>query len=67
MPQARVRCPSCGERYPYDPHAPTRPFCSERCQLLDLGDWLGESHRIPGLDMAPDDEDEKPREWRSRD
>ncbi|MCU7857439.1 MAG: DNA gyrase inhibitor YacG, partial [Candidatus Thiodiazotropha sp. (ex Lucinoma borealis)] len=23
-----------------------RPFCSERCRLIDLGDWLDESHRI---------------------
>ncbi|MFM9836156.1 MAG: DNA gyrase inhibitor YacG, partial [Methylophilaceae bacterium] len=24
-----------------------RPFCSERCQLIDLGDWANEAHRIP--------------------
>jgi endogenous inhibitor of DNA gyrase (YacG/DUF329 family) len=23
-----------------------RPFCSERCRLIDLGEWLNESHRI---------------------
>jgi endogenous inhibitor of DNA gyrase (YacG/DUF329 family) len=36
-----------------------RPFCSERCKLVDLGSWLDESHRIPGEDLAllPDEED----------
>jgi endogenous inhibitor of DNA gyrase (YacG/DUF329 family) len=27
-----------------------RPFCSERCKLIDLGEWLTENHRIPGDD-----------------
>jgi endogenous inhibitor of DNA gyrase (YacG/DUF329 family) len=27
---------------------PYRPFCSERCKLIDLGAWADESHRIPG-------------------
>jgi len=26
---------------------PTFPFCSERCRTIDLGNWLGESYRIP--------------------
>jgi uncharacterized protein len=25
-----------------------RPFCSERCKLIDLGEWIDERHRIPG-------------------
>jgi len=28
--------------------APFRPFCSERCRLIDLGAWLTEQHAIPG-------------------
>ena len=27
-----------------------RPFCSERCRMVDLGSWAGESYRIPGED-----------------
>jgi endogenous inhibitor of DNA gyrase (YacG/DUF329 family) len=27
-----------------------RPFCSERCRLIDLGGWLDETHRISGTD-----------------
>jgi len=29
---------------------PWRPFCSERCKLIDLGDWIEERHRIPDSD-----------------
>ena len=25
-----------------------RPFCSERCQRVDLANWLGEGYRIEG-------------------
>lgn len=38
------------------------PFCSERCQLVDLGKWLNEEYRIPG-EVAPEAEagDDKPK------
>lgn len=42
------KCPVCGkpteQRY--------RPFCSQRCQQIDLGRWLGETYRI-AADQAP--------------
>jgi endogenous inhibitor of DNA gyrase (YacG/DUF329 family) len=28
--------------------SPFRPFCSERCRLMDLGEWFDERHSIPG-------------------
>ncbi len=31
------------------------PFCSSRCQLVDLGHWLDESYRIPVVE--PEDEE----------
>ena len=24
-----------------------RPFCSERCKMIDLGAWATESYRVP--------------------
>jgi hypothetical protein len=45
----------------WGPQSPFRPFCSERCKLLDLGAWASESYRIPAVD-PPDDDDEPPRE-----
>lgn len=32
---------------------PDFPFCSERCKLIDLGRWLGETYRIPAEDSEP--------------
>jgi len=31
-----------------------RPFCSERCRLIDLGAWMTERHAIPGEEISPD-------------
>lgn len=45
---ATLRCPTCGHRFEYDAGHVYRPFCSERCRLIDLGAWLKEEHRIAG-------------------
>ncbi len=34
------------------PAAEPFPFCSGRCQLIDLGRWLGEEYRIPDRDTV---------------
>ncbi len=41
-----VPCPTCGKPVPWSSASRWRPFCSERCRLIDLGDWLDENHRI---------------------
>ena len=51
----RVACPGCGAPAEYSPANPWRPFCTERCRLVDLGAWASESYRIPVKD-APDGE-----------
>jgi len=43
----RVRCPTCRRPAALDGN-PYRPFCSERCKLLDLAAWADERYRIPG-------------------
>lgn len=48
------RCPACKKLFESGRNYPFAPFCSERCRLIDLGDWLNEKHRIPA-DDAPDD------------
>jgi endogenous inhibitor of DNA gyrase (YacG/DUF329 family) len=42
-----VNCPHCGRQREWRDN-PWRPFCSERCKLIDLGAWLEERHAIPG-------------------
>lgn len=43
-----VRCPTCGKAIEWSEAQPWRPFCSERCRLIDLGAWADGSHTIPG-------------------
>ncbi|MGE0029510.1 MAG: DNA gyrase inhibitor YacG [Steroidobacteraceae bacterium] len=51
-----VSCPRCGKLHPWQGNQ-FRPFCSERCKLIDLGAWLEEKHAIPGEEVEiPDDE-----------
>ena len=47
MPAQRVKCPTCHREIDWS-QSPFRPFCSERCRLIDLGAWLTEKHAIPG-------------------
>jgi endogenous inhibitor of DNA gyrase (YacG/DUF329 family) len=47
-------CPQCQSAVEWEGN-PHRPFCSERCRLVDLEGWLGERYAIPG---EPDDVDE---------
>jgi len=41
-----VTCPQCGKRIPYSTDNPDRPFCSERCRLIDLGCWMDGSYAV---------------------
>jgi len=47
-----VACPTCAKPVEWSEAQRWRPFCSERCKLVDLGSWLDESHRIPGNEPA---------------
>jgi len=61
----RVKCPTCRRDLNWD-DAPFRPFCSERCRLIDLGAWLS-GERAIAADATPpesgqaDPEAEDPR------
>lgn len=41
-----VNCPTCKQSVVWSAASPFRPFCSERCKLIDLGEWAAENHRI---------------------
>jgi endogenous inhibitor of DNA gyrase (YacG/DUF329 family) len=51
----QVPCPRCGTLSPYAPENKWRPFCSERCRLIDLGQWAAERYRVPTKDETPPD------------
>jgi endogenous inhibitor of DNA gyrase (YacG/DUF329 family) len=52
-----VACPRCGARREWTGN-PWRPFCSERCKLIDLGGWFSEKNAIPGEAAEIPDADE---------
>lgn len=47
-------CPSCGGTADMSADNRYRPFCSRRCKLIDLGDWLDESNHIADPDGTVD-------------
>ena len=49
-----VTCPTCGAAVKWTASNELRPFCSERCKLIDLGAWAAAEHKIPG-DPVNDD------------
>jgi len=50
LAEPEALCVYC-RRHPIDPAS--RPFCSERCRMADLGRWLSEDYRVP--DDSPDE------------
>ena len=56
-----VKCPNCANPALWDVSNRYRPFCCERCKLIDLGAWANESYRVPlkesdgNLDEQADD------------
>ena len=54
-----VACPRCGSQVAWDPKNPFRPFCSERCKLVDLGAWATEKYRVPVAEDREQPDDDK--------
>jgi len=48
-----VKCPQCKADVPWTAESKWRPFCSERCKLIDVGAWASERYRIETPD-TPD-------------
>ena len=44
----KVKCPTCKKDVVWSAESKDRPFCSDRCKLIDLGAWADGSHAIPG-------------------
>ncbi len=59
-----MRCPICSKEALWKDN-PYRPFCSERCKLIDLDNWLSDRYRVSTPVEAPDRA--HPAEGRERD
>ncbi len=49
-----VECPTCKKEVPWVADSLWKPFCSERCKLIDLGAWADESYSIAGESVMPE-------------
>ena len=54
MKHREVSCPTCRKKFNYF-ESEFRPFCCEKCRLIDLGQWLSESYSVPAEKLTPDE------------
>lgn len=52
MGAPRVRCPTCQREVVWAAESKWRPFCSERCRMVDLGAWFAGERSIAGEDAS---------------
>jgi endogenous inhibitor of DNA gyrase (YacG/DUF329 family) len=63
MKKENITCPHCGKKNTWSSENLARPFCSQRCKLIDLGEWAEEKYKIPldplssENDISSDDDD----------
>ena len=50
MSELVVECPTCQRKVEWKTENKYRPFCSDRCHLIDLGEWANEEKRIPAVE-----------------
>jgi len=55
-----MNCPIC--RKPVQLDGPYMPFCSERCRVMDLGNWAAEKYVISTPVTGLEEEEEITRE-----
>ena len=55
----QITCPACKKKTTWEEN-PWKPFCSERCKLIDLGKWASEGYKIP--DEKTEEDGEKKEE-----
>ena len=53
-----LACPTCKKTVLWNNEFPHRPFCSDRCRLIDLGEWASETHRIVGDNLDINSEED---------
>ena len=54
MKKLEINCPTCKIKYSYY-ESSSRPFCTEKCRMIDLGQWFEEAYHIKGKQLDPFD------------
>ncbi len=61
-----MKCPYCGQPTQWEGN-PARPFCSERCKLLDFGHWANEEYAVPAEEETPSFDEGEPQPFGAED
>jgi uncharacterized protein len=56
MKKIEVTCPTCKKKFNYY-NSEWRPFCTEKCRLIDLGHWLSESYTVPVQKLTEEEQE----------
>ncbi|MEG3765634.1 DNA gyrase inhibitor YacG [Alteromonas sp. 14N.309.X.WAT.G.H12] len=56
----KVNCPTCNTLVEWSSTSLYRPFCSKKCQLIDLGEWATEDRAIPATTQTPETPENMP-------
>jgi len=57
-----IQCPTCRKHFAADIHAPSMPFCSMRCKLVDLNHWFSEEVGLPVHACDDPEQEDEPQE-----
>ena len=57
MKKTKINCPRCGNETEWEGNA-SRPFCSDKCRMVDLGNWANEEYAIDGGKAPQHDRDD---------
>jgi len=53
-----IKCPSCKKKFDYY-KSESRPFCTERCKMVDLGNWFNEEYQLESREPISDQDMDK--------
>lgn len=57
MKKLEVKCPTCEKKFNYY-DSEFRPFCCDKCRLIDLGQWFNESYTVPAYKLSEEEQGE---------
>jgi endogenous inhibitor of DNA gyrase (YacG/DUF329 family) len=60
----QITCPVCKKKTTWEEN-PWRPFCSERCKLIDLGKWASEEYKIPWEEKEEEEKTKRKEEQKN--
>lgn len=63
----KIKCPQCSDPSIWDESNASRPFCSDRCKLIDLGAWASEEYQLPASPSVDDYDDQASNEGQNTD